>query len=472
MMMMNFIKILLNLVHKYFMGKNIEKIISDILAKNPNNVFILNQLVKESETRNFVVIDNRQNSCTEQDLFYINTYEIAKLENFLDIDGYYKIVIDFTDGRELVLEYYEPVKMASDYEKLFEWFKKKDTDGDDYDTDIEDSDSDSDYNNGGGTEVQPVDVFFELTVSGNGATPSLLLENAEYLFYANTSRIQYFDQSETMVYDDVFTLKCSGEYIYANIFYKLIEDYDNPNQNRYVIETITLHETQEEAEEEEGKYPSFSMKTIPVIVNGYPTNVGDFSSDESWIYTPPKSASSGTGHNSGSGQSQNSGPVYNGGSVPTNPSGGSGGNSSGNSGNTPVYTNKRDITYYWGTRWNPYHTLMNVLVNKNCNPDNGIVEALSYAPVESSGSKTLYASPYNNVLGVMRCVCIPHIEEDGSESEVSWELDRIEHIELFTSMDDCNEYIEAQEYEYGVFYSVRSFPMALLQLSSKQILGF
>lgn len=125
------------------MGENIESVILKILSKNKDSVFILNQLSREKDTRNFVVIDNKEASRTEQDLFYINTYEIRRLENFLDIDGFYKIDIEFTDGRELVIEYYEPVKMQADYNKLLYWFKKSNPEDEyDYKDDTEDSDYD------------------------------------------------------------------------------------------------------------------------------------------------------------------------------------------------------------------------------------------------------------------------------------------------------------------------------------------
>ena len=91
-------------------------------------MFIPNQLSRETDIMNFVEINNMKASHTEQDLFYINTNEIGRLENFLDIDGFYKINIEFTDGRELVFEYYEPMKMQTDYNKLLYWFKERNLD--------------------------------------------------------------------------------------------------------------------------------------------------------------------------------------------------------------------------------------------------------------------------------------------------------------------------------------------------------
>lgn len=468
------------------MGKNIESVISKILSKNKDSVFILNQLSRETDTRNFVVIDNREASRTEQDLFYINTYEIGRLENFLDIDGFYKIDIEFTDGRELVLEYYEPVKMQADYEKLLYWFKKRNPDDEyDYEDDTEDSDSDSDsdydYDDGGddGDETpQPIDVFFEFTVSGNGVSAQYPLESGEFLFYStSTPPIQYFDQSEIMIYEDVITVEyVPGNLIYANIFYKLHEDYEHPNQNYYEIETITLHATMEDALSERYEYPSFSMKTIPVAVNGYPTNVGNFAADDSYIYPTPKSYSSGGGKRGGSSGTSSS-SVNSGSTSGNSSSGSSGSGSSGSSSSGGNPTNQQLIrTYHWGTRWNPNKTMMNIEVGRIVNPENNLVVGLSYMQDfygGSSGSKELVLpSEYSYVWGVIKCICVETVEG----SETSLELDDVEHIELFVTQNECEEYVSQQPVSNEIHYHIRRFPVVpshnlFIQLYPYQLLG-
>lgn len=454
------------------MGNNIGKVISNILSSNPDGIVIINQLSKEKDERNFVVIDNRQASCTEQDLFYINSYEIARLENYLDIDSLYKIDIEFTDGRELILEYYEPVKMQDDFDKLLYWFKKRDSEDEyDYDEDTGDSDSDSDSDYGQEDEEtpQPTDVFFELTVSGNGVSAQYPLESGEFLFYSTTTPpIQYITQGEIMLYDDAIVVEyVHGERIYANIFYILHEDYENPNQNYYEIKKITLHATTEEAEAERYEYPSFSMKTIPVAVNGYPTNIGNFAADDSFIYPESSGGRGGnsSGNTSSGGNNSSSGNTSSGGSP----------SSGGNTGGTQSGQNLHR-TYHWGTRWNPSRTMMNIEVGRIVNPENNLVVGLSYMQDfygGSSGSKELVLpSEYSYVWGVIKCICVETVEG----SETSLELDDVEHIELFVTQNECEEYVSQQPVSNEIHYHIREFPVVpshnlFIQLYPYQLLG-
>lgn len=58
-----------------------------------------------SETVVFVKIDNTRYSGLESDVFHINTNNILKLNGFLDIDGFYKMDLTFTDGKPLQFKY-------------------------------------------------------------------------------------------------------------------------------------------------------------------------------------------------------------------------------------------------------------------------------------------------------------------------------------------------------------------------------
>lgn len=272
------------------MGKNIEQVITRILSSNPDGVVILNQLSEERDERYFVVIDNKQTSCTEQDLFYINTYEISKLENFLDIDGFYKIDIEFTDGRELVLEYLEPVKMQADYDKLFYWFKKRNSEGEYDDTDIEDSDSeydsdfdsdsDFDYDSDNVDEETTVTVLYTLAGVSHGSwIPSFdyAYTSCGYWLYLNTHEIileqgdEDIFSGEVVLDKELMEVEDGKEYVYVNIYHKLVQDPDDSRYDIYVfpqfpVNSITFHYTQAEADNT--NETGYQKTTVRVYING------------------------------------------------------------------------------------------------------------------------------------------------------------------------------------------------------------
>lgn len=89
----------------------------------------------------FVKLEN-QMSCLEEDLFYLCVKNISNIDNYKDIDGFYKMDVTFSNGEVIQFEYLSEDGMKKDYKKLLKYFNENNggqEDGDDsdyYDSDF------------------------------------------------------------------------------------------------------------------------------------------------------------------------------------------------------------------------------------------------------------------------------------------------------------------------------------------------
>lgn len=249
----------------------LEEILNKIMSMAPNGVLVIDS--SKLKEKKFVVIDNRQASCSESDLFYINTMNISELNNFLDVDGLYKINIVFTDGSALQITYYEYTSMYNDFMLLLRYFENNFSE----DIDINDgSDSDSDSDSEDDVE-QTGTLYYGLVGYGN-VSPSYPYTNSHYDLYVWDNEIQY-QQDEIPVIDDskpiTYHGTLSGKQFYANIYNKYIQDYENPDHDYYEFDDdITFHDTLEEAQNEQ-KSGNWLKATVLITVNGLPVRVED-----------------------------------------------------------------------------------------------------------------------------------------------------------------------------------------------------
>ncbi len=119
---------------------------------------------------------------------------------------------------------------------------------------------------------------------------------------------------------------------------------------------------------------------------------------------------------------------------------------------------------------------MNIEVGRIVNPENNLVVGLSYMQDfygGNSGSKELVLpSEYSYVWGVIKCICVETVEG----SETSLELDDVEHIELFVTQNECEEYVSQQPVSNEIHYHIREFQVVpehnlFIQLYPYQLLG-
>ena len=96
-----------------------------IISGNLNNDDGSSDVASDEENYEnvFLTIDNSHNSCTDEDLYYINIANISNINCYKDIDTFYKMDVTFSDGRTIEFEYIDENKMNIDYTKLLRWFK-------------------------------------------------------------------------------------------------------------------------------------------------------------------------------------------------------------------------------------------------------------------------------------------------------------------------------------------------------------
>lgn len=240
------------------LSKSLESVLEKLITKTDDGTFVLDNSKLKTDKK-FVLINNKQNSCSECDLFYINTMNISELNKFQDIDGLYKINIVFTDENILEIVYYEYTKMVTDYNLILKYFENNFYEKIDFEED-EDSDSDSDSDSEWDSEYDDYiekngTLYFALVgYESDNVSPSFPYTNAVYDLCVWDHELQ-FDQGDIPVVEGTQEVtyfgSLDGKEFYANIFSKYYEDQSNHNYDYYGFDDdITFYETLEEAQVE------------------------------------------------------------------------------------------------------------------------------------------------------------------------------------------------------------------------------
>lgn len=230
-----------------------------------------NEILIQKDT--FAVLDNYQDSRSTSDLFYVNIDEISSVENFIGTDGFYKLLITFSDGKVLEMSYLTEERMNHDLSLIAPDSGIEPEDSDD----SEDSDAsdDSEEQSSGSDSEHQTPTFVYCSLTGYGVNYTYPTTNAYYWLYASTTtNIHYENEEEVEVTSGSDSVVVEGRDIYANIFYKIIYDDENPSQDYYVFSGIHIY-TDWIFAVTETPPEGFMKITKQVSINTYPTSVDE-----------------------------------------------------------------------------------------------------------------------------------------------------------------------------------------------------